>query len=30
MEKKTFKIRAGFVFGGQIRVQAHNRQEGGV
>ena len=27
MEKKTFKIRAKFVFGGQVKVQAHNRQE---
>lgn len=27
MAKKTFKIRAKFVFGGQVKVQAHNRQE---
>lgn len=27
MAKKTFKIRAKFVFGGQIQVKAHNRQE---
>ena len=27
MAKKTFKIRAKFVFGGQVKVQAHSRQE---
>lgn len=27
MTKKIFKIRAKFVFGGQVKVQAHNRQE---
>lgn len=27
MAKKTFKIRAKFVFGGQVKVKAHNRQE---
>ena len=27
MAKKIFKIRAKFVFGGQVKVQAHNRQE---
>lgn len=27
MAKKTFKIRAKFVFSGQVEVQAHNRQE---
>jgi len=27
MAKKTFKIRAKFVFGGLVKVQAHNRQE---
>ena len=27
MAKKTFKIRAKFVFGGQVKVQVHNRQE---
>lgn len=27
MAKKTFKIRAKFVFGGQVKVQADNRQE---
>lgn len=27
MAKKTFKIRAKFIFGGQVKVQAHNRQE---
>ncbi len=27
MAKKTFKIRAKFVFGGQAKVQAHNCQE---
>ena len=27
MAKKTFKIRVKFVFGGQVKVQAHNRQE---
>ena len=25
--KKTFKIRVKFVFGGQVKVQANNRQE---
>lgn len=27
MAKKTFKIRAKFVFGGQVQIKAHNRQE---
>ena len=27
MAKKIFKIRAKFVFGGQVKVQAHNRQD---
>ena len=27
MAKNTFKIRAKFVFGGQVKVQAHSRQE---
>ena len=27
MAKKTFKIRAKFVFGGQVKIQAYNRQE---
>lgn len=27
MARKTFKIRAKFVFGGQVQIKAHNRQE---
>lgn len=27
MAKKTFKIRAKFVFGGQVQVKAHSRKE---
>lgn len=27
MAKKQFKIRAKFVFSGQVTIQAHNRQE---
>lgn len=27
MAKKTFKIRAKFVFGGQVQIKAYNRQE---
>ena len=27
MAKKTFKIRAKFVFGGQVKVKAHSRKE---
>lgn len=27
MAKKIFKIRAKFVFGGQVQIKAHNRQE---
>ena len=27
MAKKTFKIRATFVFGGQVQIKAHNRLE---
>lgn len=27
MAKNTFKIRAKFVFGGQVQIKAHNRQE---